>query len=97
MTNAKDPIATLRRLWIDGGEPGDYSDLALAELERRARIEARRDAFLDDCRVVEIRHFIDVGMHTVHIQGLGYTRLVSASGPDYHIALEAALNAAGAP
>lgn len=72
------------------------AEQAVVELERRARIEARRDAWLaaDENRHVCHRHG-GIGLWTMHegrrkLLGLG-------EGPNSHAQLEAALNAAGAP
>lgn len=60
---------------------------AVAELERRAGIEARRDAYGREHCVRWLRG----GRVEVEYE------LGAAAGSDYHSALEGALNAAGAP
>jgi hypothetical protein len=90
---------------------------AIAELERRARIEARRDAWLvtkgriapgvccvehtsgpadEDSDTIE--HTVDLTVLTLEAAATSgpFTLVGSGDGPDYHTALEAALNAAGA-
>lgn len=86
-----DPIATLRAY----SNPRDAGPLleAIAELERRARIEARRDAFL--AKGGRLRHEFDGTYHGAALS-LGARTWLGADS-DYHTALEAALNAAGAP
>lgn len=107
-----DPIATLR----GATEPflrDTWSDTrasvlaALAELERRARIEARRDAFAKGkdgfeaawrpgAERMTLRWTTEWETHEGAF--FGHTpHAFSGDSPDYHTALEAALNAAGAP
>jgi hypothetical protein len=97
-----DPIATLRELAKECG-PSPWGVLimpALAEIERRARIEARRDSAAADGwssihkRNVSPHPGLPIADHYVYIFA---PRPASGTGPDYHTALEAALNAAGAP
>lgn len=97
------PIATLREFVSDDGTFPSREDIlaAIAELERRARIEARRDAWLASNALSRtLSHEIDCdGIHTVTLmQRVRHAGVFwSAEGPDYWTALEAALNAAGAP
>lgn len=98
-----DPIATLR-VYSDATASADGLE-ALAELERRARIEARRDAWLAkdpwpgvDGDYRHVRHVkTDDGSHHVELWGSRRYGAYCGRGPDYHTALESALNAAGAP
>jgi hypothetical protein len=100
-----DPIATLRASAHDCLTPEHYGPCevcaALAEFERRARIEARRDAYAMNSGVAFVHRppiltktsAFGLEHHEVRIHG---TR-IGGRGPDYHTALEAALDAAGAP
>lgn len=107
MSALTDPIAALRRAQeqschcgcLDGGPSTESmgGGAALEELERRARIEARRDDFGASYvhkRDVSPRPGDPVAPHYVYLFTDGGH---SGVGPDYHSALEAALNAAGAP
>lgn len=89
-----DLIATLRTAMGNDGDI-DAGFAALDELERRARIEARRDTWLKTdsrysvfARVVDGRYYVTLSDGTRSVGAKG-------TGPDYWTALEAALNAAG--
>lgn len=106
---ATDPIATLRTIAekhpaaCDMYERAGYNFReAIAELERRARIEARLDKYVGDptrCRSAVFE--VDGDTYRVALwEGRWddfYDDADFYSGPDRWSALEAALNAAGAP
>ena len=102
-----DPIATLRA-YLEGPMVGtleaalqfNEACAAVVELERRAKIEARLDEWLaaDTARDVRFRRLAN-GAYSVRLVSHweGFPPSSTGGGPDYHTALEAALNAAGAP
>ncbi len=115
MADVRDPVATLKDWWLRRPEDWGSADRlgfdvkeALTELERRARVERRRDQCLQDDGAFEIRHWDDA---------LGWAVLIfnpstadgelpppsfdeledRAHDQDYWIACDAALDAYGAP
>jgi hypothetical protein len=98
MVDQSDSVAVLRRLvYLNDTDDDDLVEAAIAELERRARIEARRDAYLSRFWPDDIRHLYDRGSHIVQVYDHDDHMVASGTGPDYHTALERALDAAGAP
>ncbi len=108
MADVKDPVEVIRAFaTVFRLPPGPVWD-ALAELERRARVERRRDQCLQDDGAFEIRHWDDA---------LGWAVLIfnpstadgelpppsfdeledRAHDQDYWKACDAALDAYGAP
>jgi hypothetical protein len=74
-----DPIATLGLVEATR-ETAVHLRAAIAELERRARIEAQRDALLRANPTVVVVHFFDLGVDVVRIWDKD--KLIgSASGP----------------
>jgi hypothetical protein len=95
-----DLIATLRAYLGNTNDMLLYNEAvgALIELERRARIEARRDSYLASKPGLRCAHRIEGGFHWICFFVLGERQKRPVfDGPDYHTALESALNAVGAP
>ena len=107
-----DPIATLRAGLSSAATADDQeaADAALAELKRRAAIERRRDAYLDEndtmlvhCRTDDGRHLVSFGHHSLEPnqrtcdEGPEDEFGDPQGWPDFISALEATLKKAGAP
>jgi hypothetical protein len=108
MSACTDPIAALRRAQeqscmcgcLDSG-PSDESmggAAALAEFERRARIEARLHDWLESSSDHDVRVRRYKGQFEVYLYRYSSDERLSAGrSQDYWTAAEAALDAAGAP
>jgi hypothetical protein len=75
----------------------DKGEAAFTELQRRARIEARRDALLRD-RLLSEEHWIEAnGEHRVGFRSSGNVAPELFRDRDYWTAADMALDAIGAP
>ncbi len=97
MADVKDPVEVLRNYLDDVGMTSD-EETALRELERRARVERRLEAWLGEPGTLRVCNRSTLGVKLISYRdSKEWCSLYDGASPDCWTAADAALDAAGAP